>query len=151
MKEIVIRTCIALSILGSSLNAFADTETANSLVGVWETVDNKTGKAKSHVKIWNEKGRLFGKIVKLIDPSEKKPICTKCTGEHKDASILGMVVMKDLKKDGDEWNGGTILDPESGNTYNVIIKAIEDGKKLKVRGYIGVSIMGRTQYWNRVK
>jgi uncharacterized protein (DUF2147 family) len=126
-------------------------ETETSPVGLWKTVDDDTGKAKSIVEIWEKNGVLYGRIKKLIDPSEPNPVCDKCTGKRQNSPIIGMTIMEGLKQDGKEWNGGTILDPENGKTYKVLIEVQNGGKKLKVRGYIGFSLLGRTQYWLSVQ
>ena len=122
-----------------------------SPVGLWKTVDDNTGKAKSIIRIWEKDGKLYGRIVKLIDPQEPNPLCVECKGKLKNKPVIGMTIMAGLSKDGDEWNGGTIMDPENGKTYKVLIQVLAGGKKLKVRGYIGVSLLGRTQHWIRVK
>lgn len=118
-------------------------------VGRWTTIDDDTKKPKSVISIYEENGKLFGKIEKLYrEPSEdQNPVCDKCEGALKNQPILGMVIMKDLKKDDDEWTGGTILDPANGKTYKCKIAVEDGGKKLKVRGYIGMSLLGRTQHW----
>jgi uncharacterized protein (DUF2147 family) len=116
-----------------------------SPVGVWETIDDDTGKAKSHVKIYEQNGKLYGKIIKLLgdDPDS---ICTKCEGKRKNQKIVGMVIMWDMVQDDDEWEDGEILDPENGETYDC--KIWREGNKLKVRGYLFVFF--RTQTWNLV-
>jgi uncharacterized protein (DUF2147 family) len=131
-------------------NAFAQ---ATSPVGRWTTIDDETKKPKSVIAIWEENGKLFGKIEKLfLEPNEKQdPVCDKCEGALKNQPILGMVIMRDLKKDDDEWSGGTILDPKNGKTYKCKIAVEDGGKKLKVRGYIGMSLLGRTQHWVRAE
>ena len=124
-----------------------------SAVGRWTTIDDETKKPKSVITIYEENGKLFGKIEKLFpEPNEApNPVCDKCEGALKNQPILGMVILKDLKKDDDEWTGGTILDPGNGKTYKCKIAVEEGGKKLKVRGYIGLSLLGRTQHWVRAE
>ena len=124
-----------------------------SPVGRWTTIDDETKKPKSVISIYEENGKLYGKIEKLyLEPSEEQnPVCDKCEGALKNQPILGMVIMRDLKKDDDEWSGGTILDPANGKTYKCKIAVEGGGKKLKVRGYIGMSLLGRTQHWVRAE
>ncbi|WP_224243548.1 DUF2147 domain-containing protein [Hyalangium gracile] len=126
---------------------------APSPVGRWTTIDDETKKPKSVIAIYEEGGKLFGKIEKTFpEPNEEQnPVCKKCEGALKDKPIIGMVIMRDLKKDDDEWSGGTILDPSNGKTYKVKISVEDGGKKLKVRGYIGLSLIGRTQHWVRAE
>lgn len=129
----------------------------NSPVGVWTTIDDETKKPKSEIKIEERGGKLYGTIIKLlnIEPdatknAEGKVICTGCKDPNeKDKPIEGLTIMRGLSQDGDEWSGGTIMDPKDGKVYKCKIEVIEDGKKLKVRGYIGVSFAGRNQFWVR--
>lgn len=118
-------------------------------VGRWTTIDDDSGKPKSVVRIWEEDGKLQGKIESLIlEPNEDpNPKCTKCDGERKDQPVIGMVILWDLKPDGAKWSGGRILDPDNGSTYKCTLEPVEGGAKLKVRGYIGFSLLGRTQVW----
>jgi uncharacterized protein (DUF2147 family) len=124
-----------------------------SPVGRWTTIDDETKKPKSVIAIYEENGKLFGKIEKLfLEPNEApNPVCDKCEGALKNQPILGMVILRDLKKDDDEWSGGKILDPGNGKTYKCKIAVEDGGKKLKVRGYIGLSLIGRTQTWVRAE
>ena len=122
-----------------------------SPVGRWTTIDDETKKPRSVIAIYEENGKLFGKIEKLFrEPNEEQnPVCDKCEGALKNQPILGMVILRGLKKDDDEWTGGTILDPGNGKTYKCKVAVQDSGKKLKVRGYIGMSLLGRTQHWVR--
>ncbi len=124
-----------------------------SVLGRWTTIDDATKKPKSIVTIYEEGGKLFGKVEKLFrEPNEEQnPLCDKCEGALKNQPILGMIVLRDLKKDGNEWTGGTILDPANGKTYKAKIAVEDGGKKLKVRGFIGIALIGRTQYWVRAE
>ena len=124
-----------------------------SVLGRWTTIDDATKKPKSIVTIYEEGGKLFGKVEKLFrEPNEEQnPLCDKCEGALKNQPILGMIVLRDLKKDGNEWTGGTILDPANGKTYKSKIALEDGGKKLKVRGFIGIALIGRTQFWMRAE
>ncbi|MGA9523797.1 MAG: DUF2147 domain-containing protein [Myxococcaceae bacterium] len=131
-------------------SALAEAPTA---LGRWTTIDDATKKPKSVVTLYEENGKLYGKIEKLFraPTEEQNPVCDKCEGALKDKPIIGMVILSDLVKDGAEWNGGTVLDPANGKTYKCIVAVEDGGKKLKVRGYIGLPLLGRTQYWVRVE
>ena len=122
-------------------------------VGRWTTIDDETKKPKSVIAIYEEGGKLFGKIEKIfLEPNQpENPVCEKCEGTLKGQPIIGMVIMRDLKKDDDEWTGGTILDPSNGKTYKCKIAVEKGGKKLKVRGFVGMSMFGRTQHWVRAE
>ncbi len=123
---------------------------SQDVVGKWKTIDDDTGKAKSIVEIFEDNGKIFGKISQILTPGEENKKCTECKGDLKDKPITGMLILKDLKKDVKEWNGGTILDPNNGKVYKCYI-VLENDNKLKVRGFIGFSIIGRTQYWYRME
>jgi uncharacterized protein (DUF2147 family) len=118
--------------------------------GIWETIDDKTHKATSHVQIWERAGKLSGKITKLTEPDSLNPVCDACKGNRKNQPLIGMVIMWGLTRgDNGWWEGGHILDPDNGKTYRCKIKLTHGGRKLDVRGYIGISLFGRTQTWNR--
>lgn len=120
-------------------------------VGRWKTVDEVTGKINSLVYIWEEDGKLYGRIEKLInpDPNDPDPRCVRCSGDFKGRGLVGLRILWGLRKDGDRWSGGEILDPDGGKTYRCAITVEDGGKKLRVRGFIGFSLLGRTQYWLR--
>lgn len=122
---------------------------SQTAVGLWKTIDDEDGTIKSHVSIYESNGKLFGKVLKLINP--EKTFCSECKGDKKDKSIEGMNIMWDLVQDKSNlWNGGKILDPKNGKVYKCKIE-LEDPATLKVRGFIGFSLLGRTQTWYRVE
>jgi uncharacterized protein (DUF2147 family) len=119
---------------------------AESPVGKWNTVDEKSGQVTSAVEIYEQNGKLFGKIVALTEPNDKqgKPkVCIACTGADKNKSIVGLVILKALTPSGDRYKDGTVLDPEDGKVYPAEIW-VEDGK-LMVRGYSG--FLYKTRIW----
>jgi len=123
---------------------------ADSVVGNWNTVDEKTGEIRSTVEVYEEGSKIFAKITALSEPNDaqgKPKTCTACKGEDKDKPIVGLVIIKDLSASGDRYKGGTILDPEDGKVYKAELW-IEDGT-LKVRGYLGMFY--RTQTWLKAK
>jgi uncharacterized protein (DUF2147 family) len=118
---------------------------AESPVGTWRTVD-ENGREKSKVQIYEEGGKLFGKITALTEPADsagKPKVCVHCTGADKDKPIVGLVIIRGLSPGGDRYKDGTILDPEDGKSYKAEVW-VEDGK-LKVRGYVG--FLYKTQTW----
>ena len=123
----------------------------SSPVGLWKNIDDVSGKPKALIRISESNGALQGKIEKLFRPADQdqNPKCDKCTDARKDQPIVGMVFMSGLKKDGDEYTGGEILDPDNGKIYKSKMELADGGKKLKVRGYIGVPMLGRSQTWVR--
>jgi uncharacterized protein (DUF2147 family) len=130
--------------------AVVTTAQSQSVVGKWKTIDDETGKPKSIVEVYEKSGKIYGKIVDILDPQKKDKLCTECTGDEKNKPVLGMVIVKGLQKDAEEYNDGSITDPVTGKKYKCFI-TLEGKDKLKVRGYIGFALMGRTQYWYRVK
>lgn len=141
MKKIIL-TALVFALVVASGNLFA-----SDITGKWKTIDDETGETKSIVKItlWN--GYAYGDIQKLFrKPNEEQdPKCTECKGANHGKRIVGLQILKDMKQDGDDWVGGTILDPKNGKVYRCKMW-VENGK-LKVRGYLGPFY--RTQTWYR--
>ena len=133
-------------IISVILLALATISTAQEdIFGKWKSIDDDTGEAKSIVEIYKQDGKAYGKIIELLNPDEDDPdpVCDMCNDHRKNKRITGMEIITALKKDGDEWSKGEILDPENGKIYKCKIW-VEDGV-LKVRGY--VSFLYRTQTW----
>jgi uncharacterized protein (DUF2147 family) len=124
---------------------------AGSPAGYWKTVDDETKKAKSIVRIYEVDGKLYGKVTEILTPGEEDKICEKCPGEDKDKPIKGLIILRELLADNGGYSGGTILDPNNGKTYSCKMALEDEGRKLKVRGFLGFSLLGRTQYWERVQ
>ena len=113
--------------------------------GKWKTIDDETKEAKSIVEIYKKSdGKYYARISKLLQKPENAN-CVKCTDDRKNKPLVGLEVIRGLKKDGGEFSGGTITDPKSGKSYKCIIK--REGNKLHVRGYVGFAAIGRTQVW----
>lgn len=137
------------TLLFATLAAAADHDTP---VGLWKTIDDKTKLARSHVRIVEVNGVLEGRIEKLLNrqpDDDPDNLCRACTGDRKDKPILGMKILWGLKHDGEIWEDGEILDPKNGKTYRCKMKIVDGGAKLDVRGFIGISLIGRTQTWVR--
>lgn len=122
---------------------------SQSVIGKWKTIDDATGEAKSIVEVFSKSGKIYAKVVDILDPATKNNLCKQCSGEDKNKPIIGLTIIKGLSKDGSEYNSGEILDPKNGKLYKCAL-TLESKDKLKVRGYIGFSLLGRTQYWHRV-
>ena len=122
----------------------------SSPVGIWKTVDDASGEAKSHVEIYRQGDALYGNIVKLLK-SDPASLCDECKGDTKDQPVLGRIIIENLEAYKDYWRKGTILDPESGNEYSCSIW-FENGSadELQVRGKHWTGLY-RTQTWYRVK
>lgn len=140
ISRILILLCFTLPALASP----------TSVEGTWMTIDDKTNEPKSVVRLWIEQDELKGQIVEILNPAKKNDLCTECGGSRKNQSIEGMVFIWGMKKVDDAWEGGRILDPNNGKEYKAIIRLGNGGRNLDVRGYIGFSLIGRTQTWNRI-
>ena len=161
MKKILV-TVIICSFVVLLFSVTARTQSSvnsqSPLIGTWKTIDDEgpnKGKASSHIEIFEKSGVYFGKITKLlIDPPDK--VCDKCPGDLKNKPLIGMIIVKDMKKTGnvdkklgEEFTGGTILDPDSGDIYKCKMWVKDD--VITARGFIGISLFGRSQEWQRAK
>ena len=130
---------ITLTMVVTSIVLFAQ---SNDIVGKWTTIDDDSGKAKSVVEIFKKSdGKYYGKIVQLLQKPENEN-CVACKDDRKNKPLIGLEIIRGLKMDGKEFTGGTITDPKSGKTYKCTIT--RNGDKLNVRGYVGISVMGRS-------
>lgn len=141
MKKNIVFTLALVAVIFNS--------NAQSIFGKWKTIDDETGNEKSIVEIYEDNGKAYAKIVQLLEKGKEDKLCENCKGANKNKPIKGMVIINGLKKDGDEWNSAKILDPKTGKEYKCYI-TLDGNTKLKVRGYIGFAIIGRTQYWHKV-
>jgi uncharacterized protein (DUF2147 family) len=123
----------------------------NTPIGHWRSIDDATGKPKAVIEVFEAgNGTLSAKIVRLIDTSDgPNPLCDQCSGARRNKPILGMTIAWGMKAQGKHWGGGRILDPENGKEYSVKMTPVASGKKLEVRGFLGVALLGRTQTWLR--
>jgi uncharacterized protein (DUF2147 family) len=142
-------------IIGLSLVFFSTLTLAASPAGLWKSIDDKTGKPRSLIRISEVNGSYSAVVEKGLRADDTgDAVCDKCTDERKGQKIIGMTIAKNLKaKEGDnpnrEYQGGEILDPENGKVYKCKMKLDETGNKLEVRGFIGFSLLGRSQIWTR--
>jgi len=145
------RQLMKASLLAMMIAAPAAMAQNASPAGLWKTIDDETGKPKALVRVTDDGGVLTGKIEKLFHPAgqDQNPNCTACEGARKDQPIIGMTILSGLKKDGNEYTGGEILDPAKGKTYKSKATLKDNGSKLEVRGYIGAPMFGRSQNWVR--
>lgn len=138
---------LALPLMAVSAVAMAQ----NTPAGSWTTIDDATGKPKSVVEIYEARdGTLAGRVEQILQSDKgPNPVCDKCTGANKDKPVKGMVILWGIKQKGGTWEGGKILDPATGKVYSVKVTPSSDGRKLEVRGFMGFSMLGRTQSWVR--
>jgi uncharacterized protein (DUF2147 family) len=143
-----VRYAVLLLLLAAT-TAGAATDTA---AGLWRTIDDATGKVRSLVRISEHGGTYSGTVEQILitlpddDPQHR---CIRCTGERKDQPIVGMTVLWGMQRDGDSYTGGELLDPHNGKIYSAKMTLLDGGKKLDVRGFIGFSLIGRSQVWVR--
>jgi len=145
------RTLIKATLIASILAAPLAWAQDGSPVGLWKTIDDSSGKPTALIRITENQGVLTGKIEKLFraPDEDQNPKCVACTDVRKDQPIVGMTIVSGLKKDGDEYKGGEILDPKNGKVYKSKLTVREGGKKVEVRGYVGMPMFGRSQVWLR--
>ena len=129
-----------------SLSFFIQTQ---NYEGNWVTLDDETGVEKSIIKLYIENDSLYGRIETLLLEEDQGQLCTNCLGSELNQPIEGLVILKGLTRDGDQWTGGTILDPENGKEYQCTL-TLNETLELNVRGFIGFSFIGRTQRWKRL-
>ena len=149
MNTLTARILLCAGALLVATTAFAD---SNSPAGLWRTVDDKTGKERSLIRITEASGVYQGKVEKLLNrqpDDDPDNLCRKCEGARKDQPVIGMTILWNLKKDGDQYTGGEILDPKNGKVYRAKMKLLDGGRKLEVCGFIGISLLGRSQTWLR--
>lgn len=151
-EKIALRLCgtalAGLWLLGLAAPALASEP---SPAGLWRTIDDKTGQPRGFVRVYEVNGEIFGRIEGSLDPEEAKDRCDKCSGERKDQPVIGLVILRRMKKSGAEYTGGDILDPDTGTVYRCKFRLVEAGRKLVVRGYLGAAIFGRSQIWLRAE
>jgi len=120
-------------------------------VGVWTTFSDSTGKPEGRVRIEERDGEFSGIVTEVFSKTNPNPVCDLCEGALKNKPVIGMLILRGLRADGDGYGGGTILDPDDGRTYRCAMTLRDDGLRLEIRGYIGFPWLGRTQVWMRGK
>lgn len=126
------------------------TVNSQTIFGKWNSTNDETGKVDSVIEMYKKNGKAYAKIIEIKNPDRKNAVCDLCEGEQKGKPILGLEILTGLEKDGDEWSGGEILDPRNGKIYKCYIELVKPNK-LKIRGYIGFSLLGKTKYWKRAE
>ena len=120
---------------------------------MWRYTDKETGRAKADIRITEHGGELIGVVEKSYPQPGETPgrVCDKCPGDLKGHAFNGLQIMQGLHQDGGRWTGGSILDAESGTVYKCSVTALADGAHVEVRGYLGLSLFGRTETWTRLE
>jgi len=123
----------------------------DSPVGRWRTFSDVTGKENGAVEIIESNGEILGRVIAGSKPNFETELCDKCQGERHNKPVKGLRIISGVRRKGDEWGGGEILDPDNGKVYRVKLRLADNGNKLLVRGYLGISLLGRTQTWVRIE
>ena len=120
-------------------------------VGLWQTVSDRTGQVDGLVRIVEVDGEYIGTVVAVLSPPAEStnPLCEECKGNLKDKPIVGMAILRGIRRSAGGYSTGEILDPDEGRVYKCRISLLDDGRKLEVRGYIGIPLFGRSQTWTR--
>ena len=146
------RTILSLAAL--SAGALLSTSVfAVSLNGTqWQTIDDKTGEKKAVMQLTENGGKVTGKILKVLDKEKADALCAKCPGSLKNKPVEGLQILSGFKADGNnQWSDGKLVDPESGKTYSGKLTLSDNGQSLKLRGFVGTPVFGRSQTWQRIK
>jgi uncharacterized protein (DUF2147 family) len=141
---------LALFTLASIASARAQqlTPKLQNAIGKWQVIDSD-GKPGGHVETYLENGKLFGRVTQVKPDRTDKDVCVKCSGALKNQLILGMVILRNFHPQGDDWVDGTAVDPENGKEYKGKVWAV-GSDQLNMRGFIGISLLGRTETWVRI-
>jgi uncharacterized protein (DUF2147 family) len=140
----------ALVLMGAVSGSVSLAADPGSPLGEWKTFDDKTGQPRAVVRIYEQDGKLFGKIESSFTPGAEHRVCAVCSDERKDQPMIGLIIIRNMTRTDEGYAGGDILDPESGSVYRCKLHVESAGAKLLVRGFIGISLLGRTQTWERV-
>jgi uncharacterized protein (DUF2147 family) len=141
-------TRAALACLCAMAAAAAD---RSSPAGWWQPIDAKTGKPEGLIKIYQEHGLFFARIEPSSSSDDSSQKCSRCTDERRDQPIIGLVLIRNMRLQGDEYVGGDVLDPDTGRIYGCKFRLADGGRKLIMRGYLGISLIGHSQTWQRVE
>jgi uncharacterized protein (DUF2147 family) len=120
-----------------------------SPTGLWKTIDDKTHEPRGTVRLYEKNGAIFGSIETSLDPKTATEVCDLCDGDRRNKPIIGLVFLRNMRRQGSDYGGGDILDPDTGTVYKCKMTLTDGGKRLVVRGYVGFSLLGRSQTWVR--
>jgi uncharacterized protein (DUF2147 family) len=148
MRTILRSAAFGAMLAGLLAPAAGVAQSLDTPIGLWKNIDDETKQPKALIRIVEQGGALVGRIEKILT-DKADAVCEKCSDDRKGKPVQGMTILTGLKKDGDEWNGGEILDPNNGKVYKAKVKLADAGRKLDVRGFVGIALVGRTQTWVR--
>lgn len=123
--------------------------TAQAVIGKWYSID-PVGEKETIIELYKKEGKLFGKIVALLQEEDKDKICKKCPEQFRDKPLLGLEILRNFESEDNVWTNGVILVPKNGKEYKCHI-SIDSQERLIIRGYVGFYLLGRSTFWHRVK
>jgi uncharacterized protein (DUF2147 family) len=148
LRRLVYLALAGLSIMGAAAAAAA--ADLSSAVGWWQPIDGKSGEPLGLIQIYQDHGLFFGRVEPSSPSDDRSRKCTRCPDERRDQPIIGLVLIRNMRLQGDEYVGGDIVDPDTGWIYGCKFRLVDDGRELIMRGYFGISLFGRSQIWKRV-
>lgn len=147
------RFLAALLVLLPVLPAYLPAATAEaqlaSPVGLWQPLDS-AGKPQGLIRIFEANGLYYGRVEPSSPDDDRNARCTRCTDDRHDQPIIGLLLLRHLKPENGEYVGGDILDPDTGRVYNCTLRLTNGGRDAVMHGYLGISLLGRSQTWRRV-
>lgn len=146
-----IQRLIFVALAGLSAIGAAGAVDLSSATGWWQPIDSKTGEPLGLIRIYEEGGLFFGRIEPSSPSDDASRRCTRCNDERWNQPVIGMVLIRNMRLQADEYVGGDILDPDTGWIYRCKFRLVDGGRKLIMRGFIGISLFGRSQTWQRVE
>lgn len=142
---------VAVSICPRPAAAAGQPSSWNSPVGLWSPIDSATGKPVGLIAIYEQHGLYYGRIEPFSPHDNRNARCTACTGSRHNQPMIGLVLMRHLRYQNGRYVGGDILDPRNGHVFDCELRLIDGGRKLLVRGYLGIPLLGRSLVWQRMQ
>jgi hypothetical protein len=139
-------------LLTAALLALANVTLAADLStpeGLWQPLDS-AGHPLGLIRIYLDHGLYFGRIEPSSAQDKGSGRCVHCSDERKDQPVLGLVIIRNMRQDGEKYAGGDVLDPTTGRIYGCKFHLIDGGHSMIMRGYFGISLLGRSMTWKRV-
>lgn len=150
MRRLTTLVALLLLSLAAPLAAVPAEPGLDSPVGLWQPLDS-AGKPEGLIRIFEAGGLYYGRIEPSSPGDDRNARCTRCTGKRHGQPIIGLVIMSHLKPKNGEYVGGDILDPNTGHVYDCTLRLTDGGHRLLMRGFLGISLLGRSQIWRRVE